>query len=112
MMKKDHDSVMGLASRDSSRIIILLCPSYKRVEDDDMVEKTARELISRLDEFAKSRGTSDPYRYLNYAASNQDVFTGYGKNNKQFLHQVARHYDPDKFFQRARVGSFHLGEED
>ena len=73
-----------------------------------MAERTARSVIRDVDDFAAPKGTGDPFRYLNYAASGQDVFGGYGEENRLFLQDVSRRYDPEGFYQEANTGGFRL----
>ena len=107
-MRKGDPNALGLASRDSPLVILLMTVSWTKAEDDAFMEKETRGIIDKVDTFAKSKGTDDPYRYLNYAASSQDPFSGYGEEMKTFLIETSRRYDPSRFFQKANVGGFKL----
>ena len=65
-------------------------------------------LIADIDAIATSNGVADSFRYLNYASKQQDPLGSYGVENKRFLHETSQVYDPNQFFQRARVGGFKL----
>ncbi|KAF7190388.1 FAD-dependent monooxygenase CTB5 [Pseudocercospora fuligena] len=108
--RKGDPNALGLETRhvNDTLIIALVCVSWKHVKDDELVHRTSREIIDLGKKYAQERGTADPYIYLNYAASGQDVFGGYGEANRDFLREVSKKYDPDGFFQRARQGGFKL----
>ena len=45
---------------------------------------------------------------MNYASQDQDVFAGYGTNNKRKLKRIQREYDPEGVFARLQPGYFKL----
>jgi hypothetical protein len=49
------------------------------------------------------------FKYMNYAAVNQDVLKGYGKENYDRLQAIAEKYDPDQVFQKLSPGYFKFG---
>lgn len=108
-MSKGGVNSLGLSNRQESLVIVLVTASWKRREDDELVEGTIRSVTAGVDRIAQERGTSDPFRYLNYAAVEQDVFGGYGEENREFLRGVSQAYDPDRLFQQACIGGFKLG---
>lgn len=105
--RRQPDS-LGLGTRTESLVIVVFTVVWKSVEDDELVERTTRGIINSIDQYAAYRGKADPYRYLNDCASWQKPFDGYGAENKRFLQQMSRTYDPDGFFQRACAGGFKL----
>ncbi|KAL8818903.1 MAG: hypothetical protein Q9223_002563 [Gallowayella weberi] len=109
MARKGQADSQGLAGRTEPLVIVLFTVVWERNTDDDLVHRTTRDIIDEIDEFADVQGTSDPYRYLNDCASWQNPFDGYGAENKRFLQQMSKIYDPDGLFQRACSGGFKLG---
>ncbi|KAL8661212.1 MAG: hypothetical protein Q9202_005814 [Teloschistes flavicans] len=106
--RKGQPDSQGLSSRTEPLVIILFTAVWKNKGDDTIVEQTTRSIINGIDQYAESRGTADPYRYLNDCAIWQEPFDGYGAENKRFLQQTSRTYDPDGLFQKAFVGGFKL----
>ena len=90
---------MGLADRTEPLVIVLFTAVWEKRADDELVGQTARNTINDIDEFATMKGTADAYR---------SPFDGYGAENKRFLQQMSKMYDPDGLFQRACVGGFKL----
>nr|POF06957.1 bifunctional solanapyrone synthase [Quercus suber] len=80
-------NVLGLESRhpNDTVIIVLVAVSWIDSEDDELVRRVAGDIITTGDQMAQSKGTADRYRYLNYAASDQDPIGSYGWANKQHL---------------------------
>ena len=108
---KGSPNVLGLADRKSPLIMILLAANWQSEGVDEIVEGLMRDTLQKMEELATKRGTLDPFRYLNYAASGQKPFAGYGRDNLQFLQETSHTYDPDRLFQRVCVGGFKLVEE-
>ncbi|KAI4098961.1 MAG: hypothetical protein L6R37_006209 [Teloschistes peruensis] len=106
-MKGQLDS-QGLNTRTEPLVVVLFTAVWKNKADDFLVEQTTRSIINSIDLYAASRGAADPYRYLNNCASWQKPFDGYGAENKRFLQQMSKTYDPDGLFQKAFVGGFKL----
>lgn len=71
---------------------------WKNKEDDSLNYKAVESIFRRATEAAKEAGVLIPYIYQNYAHKDQDVFTGYGKENQARLKKVQRKVDPDGVF--------------
>ncbi|KAL8853062.1 MAG: hypothetical protein Q9221_002092 [Calogaya cf. arnoldii] len=112
MTKKGQPNVLGLDTRTESLVIVLFTVVWKDTADDELVNRTTRGIIDGIDHYAASKGTADSYRYLNDCDSWQSPFDGYGADNKRFLQETSREYDPDGLFQRACVGGFKLDMDD
>ncbi|USW55682.1 Putative FAD-binding domain, PCMH-type, FAD-binding, type PCMH, subdomain 2 [Septoria linicola] len=108
--RKGSPNVLGMETRyaNDTLIIVLLCVSWREAKDDEIVHRVSRDVIRLGSEYAEERGTSDPYVYLNYAASGQDVFSGYGFKNEKLMQDVRLAYDPTGLFQQAKQGGFKL----
>ena len=66
----------------------------------------ARNFIERSVNLSKDMGLDYPYIYQNYAAGYQDVFAGYGEENRERLRKIQREYDPDGVFSQLQPGYF------
>ncbi|MCJ1298938.1 hypothetical protein MMC08_001729 [Hypocenomyce scalaris] len=108
MARKGQPDSLGLGTRTESLVIVLFTVVWKNTADDELVDRTTRGIINDINQYAASKGTADPYLYLNNCASWQNPFDGYGAENKRFLQEMSRLYDPDGLFQRACVGGFKL----
>ncbi len=64
-----------------------------------------KDLNGAVDE-EKKMGLYHRYIYQNYAAASQDVFGGYGEENRQRLLEIQRRYDPEGVFSRLQPGVF------
>ncbi|KAL9092032.1 MAG: hypothetical protein Q9159_001030 [Coniocarpon cinnabarinum] len=92
-------------------VLALISSAWDLDSDTPRVVQTAKNLISNIDNAAVETGTTNRYRYLNYAYEGQDPITGYGSDNKAFLQKVSRDYDPDGLFQTGCPGGFKLFDQ-
>lgn len=76
--------------------------------DDALIMTFAQNFIDRTVALSKERGLWHPYIYQNYAAIQQDVFTGYGPVSKAKLVETHRKYDPANVFTRLQPGYFKI----
>jgi hypothetical protein len=58
--------------------------------------------------FTMSSGIHHQYKYMNYAMKDDDVFSGYGAENKRRLLDIKARYDPEDVFGRLVPGGFKL----
>ncbi|KAI1205189.1 FAD-binding domain-containing protein [Annulohypoxylon truncatum] len=89
-------------------VTVLLLTYWKNKEDDEQILAILRGALEAIEKDAEKRGQRVPYIYLNYASGFQDPFTSYGEENKKFLQEVSRKYDPEGLFQRNVPGGFKL----
>ncbi|KAJ8129084.1 hypothetical protein O1611_g4550 [Lasiodiplodia mahajangana] len=54
------------------------------------------------------KGTKVDYVYMNYASEDQDVIKSYGGENKKFLQETSKKYDPEGLFQKGVPGGWKL----
>lgn len=100
-------NVLGLDPREPL-VTILLLTYWKRREDDEQIMGVLRGALEAIEKDADARGQRVPYTYLNYASDFQDPFSSYGEENKKFLQEVSRKYDPEGLFQKNVPGGFKL----
>lgn len=89
-------------------VSVLLLTCWRRREDDARVMGVLRGALGAIERDADARGQRVPYTYLNYASDFQDPLSSYGEENKRFLREVGRKYDPDGLFQKNVPGGFKL----
>lgn len=88
LLRKSADlggNVLGLDAADGPLVSILALTWWKDKADDEKIVGTFREVIETVDRDAASRGTSVPFKYMNYAWNFQDPISSYGEKNKAFL---------------------------
>ncbi|KAI8935233.1 hypothetical protein NX059_007822 [Plenodomus lindquistii] len=108
--RKGDTNVLGLDSATNEPLIIVsFTVNWALSDDDQSVRFLTRQAIEQIDNFADDHDTNHPYRYLNYCASWQNPFEGYGKDNWMFLQNVSRRVDPAGMFQSGCTGGFKLG---
>lgn len=76
--------------------------------DDEIITNSVTDLFTKVDAFAASSGTLNPYIYLNYAYETQRPIESYGANNVKMLQAASRKYDPWGAFQELVPGGFKL----
>lgn len=62
--------------------------------------------LERAGQWARDNGAFHPYIYMNYASERQDVFAGYGDENRRKLREIQMKYDKDDVFRRLQAGYF------
>ena len=99
---------LGLSPSDSTLIICLVSLSWTKPADSTLLTTTADALFAEIDKVAKANGLFVPFKYLDYAASNQDSIRGYGSDVVKSLQRVSGRFDPKRFFQNAVPGGFNF----
>lgn len=64
--------------------------------------------MHKVDHVAKARGVFHPYQYLNYAAGDQDIYGGYGEDNRKKVLEICRRYDAQDLMPKMRPGIIQL----
>ncbi|KFY98579.1 hypothetical protein V500_01599 [Pseudogymnoascus sp. VKM F-4518 (FW-2643)] len=75
-------------------VVNLLSVSWTSNIDDGAAHTFASRFIASFQEAAEGLDVSHPFIYINYANKGQDVFTGYGEENKQRLIAIQTDIDP------------------
>ncbi|KAL4941529.1 hypothetical protein BDV06DRAFT_212600 [Aspergillus oleicola] len=105
-MKKSADSLLGL--QPVGQQWFLTMGDFKHAADEACVREASRKIVDAAENIAKKEGLFLDYKYLNYAASDQDALAGYEPSNLQKPWVVAREYDPEGVFQRLQGGGWLL----
>jgi hypothetical protein len=109
---KGDPNVLGLdACTDEPLVNVSFTVNWALPRDDTIVHDITRAAVEQIDAFAAARMTGHRYRYINYCASWQTPFTGYGESNLEFMKQVSHKYDPEGLFQKGCVGGFKLDDK-
>jgi len=86
--------------------LINVCLYWKNSEDDEIVLQAQTNIINKSVTLDKQMGLHHPYIFQNYARNDQDVFAGYGLENRKRLQEIQKKYDPDGVFSRLQPGYF------
>ncbi|CEJ89643.1 hypothetical protein VHEMI05474 [[Torrubiella] hemipterigena] len=101
-------NMLGLETADDE-IVLWLLSRWNNPSLDDMVSDARQTFLDKANQIAKANGADSPFVYINYAGYNQNPLCGYGKENVDFLRQVANKYDPSGVFQKQMPGGFKIG---
>ena len=81
---------------------------WKSKDDDERIIHSFRKVLDQIDEEAATRGTSVPFKYMNYAYSFQDPISSYGQEIRKMLREVSVAYDSNGLFQKGVPGGFKI----
>ncbi|EMD64664.1 hypothetical protein COCSADRAFT_115541 [Bipolaris sorokiniana ND90Pr] len=102
-MEKNGGNALGLSVSDGPFLLLLQSFAWVNSEDDELVLKTAADMVAQIKKVSKDLGVDHDYLYMNYASQFQDVITSYGESAKK-LKDIARKYDPEGVFQTLQPG--------
>ncbi|KAN0094203.1 FAD-binding domain containing protein [Hyaloscypha variabilis] len=109
-MSSNGGNCLGLLPSDAPLIISSFTIGYSGTpggREDEVVSAVGRRVRERWERVAKEMGLWHPYVYINYADVEQDVFAGYGEENREKLRQIQRKWDPEGVFgERLQPGGF------
>ncbi|KFY43207.1 hypothetical protein V495_04101 [Pseudogymnoascus sp. VKM F-4514 (FW-929)] len=101
-------NALGITDKDGPLILINISIAWADIKDDARILKFAADFIGEGVALSKKRKLDHSYIYQNYAAKQQDVFTGYGPVNHAKLKKVQKKYDPQGVFEKLQPGYFKL----
>ncbi|KAK1984578.1 hypothetical protein LZ30DRAFT_651402 [Colletotrichum cereale] len=79
---------------------------WSRESDDEVVVAGIKAVLEHSVAAAKERGLYHPFKYMNYAAEDQDPIASYGADNVEFLKSVRGAYDAEGLFTELVPGWF------
>jgi hypothetical protein len=106
--KGSGSNSLGIGSSAGDLVNVLLTAQWQEATNDAAMTAAAKSLFSKAASAAKGLGVSNPYLYLNYAASWQDPIASYGQASVKYLRSMGSKYDPTGFFQKKVPGGFKL----
>ncbi|KAG4412615.1 hypothetical protein IFR04_014245 [Cadophora malorum] len=104
--KKRGGNSLGIDVEDVPLIIFSIVFIWDDPNDDEAMKSAGNRLLHRSIELSKQMGLYHRYMYQNYADGEQDVFAGYGKENRGRLRDIQRKYDPEGVFSNLQPGYF------
>ncbi|KAH8684498.1 hypothetical protein BGZ60DRAFT_478650 [Tricladium varicosporioides] len=108
--QKNGGNCLGIDAGEGALILVSTAFAFEDAKDDDAVHAMGQKFLKRSWDLAKSRGLHHRYIYQNYADISQDVFGGYGEENRKKLLSIQKKYDPEGVFSKLQPGYFKLQE--
>ena len=106
LFSKNGGKCLGIEPGEGPFILFSAVFRWSDPKDDSAVTTANSNIISRTTALAKEMGLHHRYIYQNYANASQDVFAGYGKENRERLRTIQKEYDPEGVFSRLQPGYF------
>ena len=82
---------------------------WNLASDDAKAYLLMQSILEKVENFTKSRGSFDSFKFINDAAAWQPVMQSYGDISLERLRHVSEVYDPSGVFQHQVPGGFKLG---
>ncbi|KAH7304095.1 hypothetical protein B0I35DRAFT_517037 [Stachybotrys elegans] len=101
-------NALGLQDRNEDLMIALIWPTWDDPADNELVTQETDILIEKIELEAKRLNAFDGFKYLNYAAQDQDPLASYGQENVKRLKEIQQKYDPHGVFTKNMPGGFKL----
>lgn len=98
----------GLNPDDGPLVIVEICMTWKKAEDDEFMEKAIADFLKSCLDLAQERDLAHRFIFPNYAWPTDDVLKGYGDQRLSVLRNVAQRWDPEGVFQTQFTGGFKL----
>ncbi|KAH8121748.1 hypothetical protein FP744_10002253 [Trichoderma asperellum] len=106
--KDDIGNAMGIKPEDGPLILFTPVWRWTNIKHDESIYKAANVFMEKAEKAARARGTFHRYRVLNYSAAYQDIYGGYGEENRKRLLEIRAKYDPDDIMSKLRPGIIQL----
>ncbi|KAL2831968.1 hypothetical protein BJY01DRAFT_226223 [Aspergillus pseudoustus] len=103
---KNGGNPLGIRPEDGPLFLFSVTHGWSDAADDARFESLNDEIMDKVIAIAKERGLYHPFIYQNYAGPRQDVFAGYGAENRAKLAEIQRKYDPEGVFTKLQPGYF------
>ncbi|KAH6629672.1 hypothetical protein C7974DRAFT_454528 [Boeremia exigua] len=92
------ENMMGLHDDKAPLILCSFGWEWSHESDDEKVIAGIKSVFDQSVSAAKERGLYHPFKYMNYAAKEQDPVGSYGDENIKFLKRVQKVYDAEGVF--------------
>lgn len=76
---------------------------------DEQVHDWVKNTTWTIANATQEAGIWDPFLYMGDSTYFQDIYDGYGQENKQRLLDISRKYDPKRVFQKLLPGGYKIG---
>jgi len=103
-------NMLGLERVDVNALLWLITGSTKTPKQHEIMSEKLAIFSATLEGFAKHKDVNIDWQYLNYVDQTQNPLKSYGKENLDFMHQVAAKYDPFELFQKKIVSGWKISK--
>jgi hypothetical protein len=103
-------NMLGLDKVKENALLWLITGSTESLEQHAIMREKLTAFSATLMEFGEKRKSSVDWQYLNYVDQTQNPLGSYGKENVEFMRQVAEKYDPDSVFQKKVVSGWKISK--
>ncbi|KAK1957478.1 FAD binding domain-containing protein [Colletotrichum sublineola] len=107
---KNGGNSMGLQDvvANGPSLMWLIALTVDTPENQQIILPLALAYRREIENYAKSLGLHNNWKYINYAWKDQRPISTHGKETVKFLKSVAKEYDPHRVFQKLRKTGFKL----
>ncbi|KAL4880336.1 hypothetical protein BJY04DRAFT_191638 [Aspergillus karnatakaensis] len=106
LFARNGGNALGIRPEDGPLFFFSINFGYYDAADDERLTELAHRIMSQVAEQAKERGLFHPFIYQNYAGAGQEVYAGYGAENRARLAEIRERYDPEGVFWKLQPGYF------
>lgn len=103
-------NVLGLDKVKENALLWLITGATGTPEQGAIMRGKLTAFSATLKEFGEARKSSIEWQYLNYADETQNPLGSYGKDNVDFMRNVAAKYDPSGVFQKKIMSGWKLSK--
>ncbi|KAL3485443.1 hypothetical protein BJX62DRAFT_247506 [Aspergillus germanicus] len=103
---KNGGNAFGISPDDGPLFFFSVTHGYHDAADDALIEALNDEIMDKIIAIANERGLYHPFIYQNYAGPKQNVYAGYGAENRARLSEIQKKYDPERVFWKLQPGYF------
>ncbi|KAF3390206.1 putative FAD-linked oxidoreductase [Penicillium rolfsii] len=103
---KNGGNALGIRPEDGPLFFFSLTHGYSDAADDARFIMLNDQIMDKIISVAKERGLYHPFIYQNYAGAGQNVYAGYGAENRARLSEIQKKYDPEGVFWKLQPGYF------
>jgi hypothetical protein len=101
-------NMLGLDKVKKNALLWLITGATETREQHTIMREKLEAFSATLEGFAKARNINVDWQYLNYVDQTQNPLESYGKQNVDFIRQVAAKYDPSRMFQKRVVSGWKI----
>lgn len=103
-------NVVGLDRERDNAVMFQVQHMINGVEQEKLARERMVKFRETIKQYSVEQDAAVEWEYLNYADFTQDPLSTYGKENVDYLKEVATKYDPEGVFQTRMPGGFKISK--